>query len=66
MDAETTAIMFGLGRGQLATLERHQMRGAVASLSRALDITTFNIGMCPGRYQWESTPSRRCPDSGWE
>jgi tetratricopeptide (TPR) repeat protein len=37
LDAEMAAIMFGLGRAQLATLERHQMREAVASLSRALD-----------------------------
>jgi hypothetical protein len=37
MDAELASIMFGLGRAQLATLERRQMREAVASLSRALD-----------------------------
>ena len=37
VDAEFASIMFGLGRAQLATLERRQMREAVASLSQALD-----------------------------
>jgi len=36
-DAEMAAINFGLGRAQVATLERHKMREAVASLSKALD-----------------------------
>ena len=37
MDEETAALMFGIGRSQLATLERHEMREAVSSLSQALD-----------------------------
>ena len=37
MDDEMAALMFGIGRAQLATLERHEMREAVASLSQALD-----------------------------
>jgi DNA-binding CsgD family transcriptional regulator/tetratricopeptide (TPR) repeat protein len=36
-DAETAALLFGLGRAQLATLERHQIREVVATLSRAFD-----------------------------
>ena len=35
MDAETAALLFGLGRAQLATLERDQLAEAVTSLSRA-------------------------------
>jgi len=37
LDDELADALFGLGRAQLATLERHQMADAVASLSRALD-----------------------------
>jgi DNA-binding CsgD family transcriptional regulator len=36
-DAETAALLFGLGRSQLATLERAQSEGAVANLQRAFD-----------------------------
>jgi tetratricopeptide (TPR) repeat protein len=36
-DAETAALLFGLGRAQLATLERHQTEEAVATLQRAFD-----------------------------
>ena len=35
MDAETAALLFGLGRAQLATLERDQLAEAVTSLNRA-------------------------------
>ncbi|MCI0859096.1 MAG: protein kinase [Chloroflexi bacterium] len=37
MDAQTAALCFGLGVAQAATLETHQIRDAVASLSRAFD-----------------------------
>ena len=37
VDAEKAALLFGLGRAQMATLEREQLRDAVASLSRAFD-----------------------------
>jgi tetratricopeptide (TPR) repeat protein len=36
-DAEAAALLFGLGRAQLATLERHQIEEAVATLQRAFD-----------------------------
>jgi DNA-binding CsgD family transcriptional regulator len=36
-DAETAALLFGLGRSQLATLERQQIEEAVATLQRAFD-----------------------------
>jgi len=36
-DADTAAILFGLGRAQAATLPLYQLREAVASLSRAFD-----------------------------
>jgi predicted ATPase len=36
-DAETAALLFGLARAQLATLERHEMREAMPSLRRAFD-----------------------------
>lgn len=36
-DAETAAIFFGLGRAQLATLERHRYQVAVATLHRAFE-----------------------------
>jgi tetratricopeptide (TPR) repeat protein len=36
-DAETTKLLFGLGRAQAATLELHNVQEAVATLSRALD-----------------------------
>jgi predicted ATPase len=37
MDAETASLLFGLGRVQAATLERHRMQEVVATLSRPLD-----------------------------
>ena len=37
MDAETAALLFGLGRAQAATVPTHEMYHAVASLSRAFD-----------------------------
>ena len=37
MDAETAALLFGLGRAQIATLERYQVGDALTSLHRALD-----------------------------
>jgi tetratricopeptide (TPR) repeat protein len=37
LDAETAALLFGLGRAQLAALERHQAHEAVAILQRAFD-----------------------------
>ncbi len=37
MDAETAALLFGLGRAQAATLEAHQIQEAVTSLLRAFD-----------------------------
>ncbi|MFQ6030601.1 MAG: LuxR C-terminal-related transcriptional regulator, partial [Dehalococcoidia bacterium] len=37
MDAEAAALWFGLGRAQAATLERHQLGEAIASLSQAFD-----------------------------
>jgi DNA-binding CsgD family transcriptional regulator/RecA/RadA recombinase len=36
-DAEAAALLFGLGRAQVATLPRHQFPQALASLSRAFD-----------------------------
>ncbi len=36
MDAESAALLFGLGRAQAATLERHRMREVMATLNRAL------------------------------
>jgi DNA-binding CsgD family transcriptional regulator len=36
-DAETAALLFGLGRAQAATLERYQLREAVARLGQAFD-----------------------------
>jgi len=36
-DAEMAAILFGLGRAQAATAQRHQMQEAVASLVHAFD-----------------------------
>lgn len=36
-DAETAAILFGSGRAQLATLERHRFRDAVATLHHSFD-----------------------------
>ncbi len=36
-DGETAALLFGLGRVQAATLERHQLQEAISSLSRAFD-----------------------------
>jgi DNA-binding CsgD family transcriptional regulator len=36
-DAETAALLFGLGRAQAGTLERHQTQEAVATLQRAFD-----------------------------
>ncbi|MCH8817368.1 MAG: protein kinase, partial [Chloroflexi bacterium] len=36
-DADTAAILFGLGRAQAATLPLHRLREAVASLGRAFD-----------------------------
>ena len=37
MDSETAALLFGLGKAQSATLERHLLAEAVASLGRAFD-----------------------------
>jgi DNA-binding CsgD family transcriptional regulator len=37
MDAESAALFFGLGRAQVATLQMHQSREAVANLNRAFD-----------------------------
>jgi tetratricopeptide (TPR) repeat protein len=37
MDADTAALLFGLGRAQAATLPRHRLGEAVASLRRAFD-----------------------------
>ena len=37
MDAETAALLFGLGRAQTATIPVYEMHHAVASLSRAFD-----------------------------
>jgi len=37
VDAETAALLFGMGRAQAATLERHQFQEAVDSLRRAFD-----------------------------
>jgi tetratricopeptide (TPR) repeat protein len=37
LDAETAALLFGLGRAQAGTLERHQLQQAVATLQRAFD-----------------------------
>ena len=37
MEAETAALLFGLARAQLATLQLHQLQEAVTSLSRVLD-----------------------------
>jgi DNA-binding CsgD family transcriptional regulator/tetratricopeptide (TPR) repeat protein len=37
LDAETAALLFGLGRAQLGTLERHQREEALATLQRAFD-----------------------------
>ena len=36
-DAEAAALLFGLGRAQVATLQRHQLGEAVTSLGRAFD-----------------------------
>jgi predicted ATPase len=36
-DAETAALLFGLGRAQVATLERHRLGEALANLNRAFD-----------------------------
>lgn len=36
-DGETAALLFGLGRAQVATLQRHQLSEAVASLGRAFN-----------------------------
>ena len=36
-DGETAAVLYGLGRAQAVTLERHQRHEAEASLSRAFD-----------------------------
>jgi tetratricopeptide (TPR) repeat protein len=36
-DSETAALLFGLGRAQLGTLERHQTQEAVSTLQRAFD-----------------------------
>jgi tetratricopeptide (TPR) repeat protein len=40
MDAETASLLFGLGRAQAATLERHRMHEVMATLNRALDYYT--------------------------
>jgi DNA-binding CsgD family transcriptional regulator/tetratricopeptide (TPR) repeat protein len=37
VDAETAALLFGLARAQFATLERHRLQEAMASLRRAFD-----------------------------
>lgn len=37
MDEEIAAILFGLGRAQKATLERHQLQHAVDNLTRAFE-----------------------------
>ncbi len=37
MDSETAAVLYGLGRAQVATFDRHQRPEAEASLSRAFD-----------------------------
>ena len=37
MDDETAALLFGLGRAQLAALERYELEPAVTSLRRAFD-----------------------------
>ena len=37
MDAETAALLFGLGRAQAAILEAHRIQEAVTSLARAFD-----------------------------
>ena len=37
MDAETAALLFGLGRAQTATVQLDEMHHAIASLSRAFD-----------------------------
>ena len=37
MDSETTDLLFGLGRAQASTLERHRLQEAVDSLRRAFD-----------------------------
>ena len=36
-DGEAAALLLGLGRAQVATLQRHQLGEAVASLGRAFD-----------------------------
>jgi tetratricopeptide (TPR) repeat protein len=36
-DGETAALLFGLGRAQAATLQRHQLGEALGNLSRAFD-----------------------------
>ena len=37
VDAETAAVLFGLGRAQAATVERHQVQDAVDTLTKALE-----------------------------
>ena len=37
MDSETAAVLYGLGRAQAATLERHRRHEAQSNLSRAFD-----------------------------
>lgn len=55
MDSETAAVLYGLGRAQVATLERHQRREAEASLSRAFDYYA-EIGDVPRAVAIAETP----------
>ena len=53
VDAQTAALLFGLDRTQIATMERHNMQDAIASLSRAFDYYA-ETGMWTVPLPWRS------------
>ncbi|MFQ6029009.1 MAG: tetratricopeptide repeat protein, partial [Dehalococcoidia bacterium] len=63
MDAETAALLCGLGHAQTATLERHQLHDAVSSLRRAFDyyaeVENVNLAVAVAQFPVNSAPGQR-------
>ena len=64
-DDETAALLFGLGRAQLATLERYQVGEAVASLTRAFEHfaqADISLAVAVAEYPVAGTTGREMED----
>jgi DNA-binding CsgD family transcriptional regulator len=68
-DSEEAALLFGLGRAQLATLERHQVDEAVATLQRAFDYYAaagdVDRALAVAQYPLLAVPSGRTGVAGF-